>query len=609
MTKSITLDYRPTEVVIRADENLSRVDWDRVANDLTCGKALLLRNDRILSAPWDLFLAYRFGLGSLLSVHTDIQVNATPEFTQRLEQADRDLQALRADDGERKASPEFVIDKLQEAGFKRSLRPYQLSNVQRLISLPHGATFTVPGGGKTTEALALWACTRTSQHRLLVVAPKNAFMAWEDETQTCLPNQSVVRLIGGADSITAALAEDPLIAIITYQQLIRVWKDILVPHLHTRPYQLYIDESHRMKGGEAIQTGEAVLALGIAAQARRLIMTGTPMPQGYGDLVPQFRFLFPSLLPIDTEQAEDYVRKEFWRYYVRTTKQRLMLPERTCEVIRVPLRPAQRRLYNIITKHTVRLAAGLDIHDRTAFRAIARSVMRLIQACTNPALLAGSQIADQAIYEDALGEGIPIKVEFCEQLVRTLVKEGHKVVVWSIFVREIEELTERLQDLGAACIHGQVKSSADVDDDSSRESIIRRFNDPTSSAKVLVANPAACSEAISLHHVCHRAVYLDRSYNAGHWLQSGDRIHRVGLRPDQDTKLYVIVAQDTIDDLIEQRLLDKVMRMEEVLDDPSLRPTTNIYDVDEADLPEDQPAGLTTDDVTALLQHLKVRVA
>ncbi len=434
-------------------------------------------------------------------------------------------------------------------------------------------------------------------------------MAWEDETRACLPTMSVVRLVGGAEQIRSALAEDPLIAVITYQQLVRVWKDVVVPHLHTRPYQLYIDESHRMKAGEANQTGEAVLALGSSATERRLIMSGTPMPQGNADLVPQFRFLFPSFCPSDPELAEAFVAREFKKYYVRTTKSRLKLPGRTCEMLRVELRPAQRRLYDVITKDTVRLAAGLDVHDRIQFQAIARSVMRLIQACTNPALLATSPIQDQAIYEDALGEGLSVKVEFCEKWVRSLVRDGHKVVVWSIFVREIEDLTERLQDLGAACIHGAVRSSQDLDDDSSRESIIRRFNDPSSETRVLVANPAACSEAISLHRVCHRAIYLDRSYNAAHWLQSQDRIHRVGLDQNQDTKLYVILANDTIDDLIDQRLTDKVVRMADVLDDTDLQPTTNIYDIDEDDLREEERVGLNLDDIGALLAHLKKRGA
>ena len=38
----------------------------------------------------------------------------------------------------------------------------------------------------------------------------------------------------------------------------------------------------------------------------------------------------------------------------------------------------------------------------------------------------------------------------------------------------------------------------------------------------------SASEGISLHKVCKRALYLDRTYNAAQYLQSRDRIHRIG---------------------------------------------------------------------------------
>ena len=46
--------------------------------------------------------------------------------------------------------------------------------------------------------------------------------------------------------------------------------------------------------------------------------------------------------------------------------------------------------------------------------------------------------------------------------------------------------------------------------------------------KCLVAIPQACSESISLHKACHNAVYYDMNYNTSEFLQSLDRIHRVG---------------------------------------------------------------------------------
>jgi hypothetical protein len=44
------------------------------------------------------------------------------------------------------------------------------------------------------------------------------------------------------------------------------------------------------------------------------------------------------------------------------------------------------------------------------------------------------------------------------------------------------------------------------------------------------ANLAAMAEGVSPRHTCHDAIYVDRTFNAGQYLQSLDRIHRLGLR-------------------------------------------------------------------------------
>ena len=73
-----------------------------------------------------------------------------------------------------------------------------------------------------------------------------------------------------------------------------------------------------------------------------------------------------------------------------------------------------------------------------------------------------------------------------------------------------------------------------------RESELQRFREDPS-CMILLANPAAMSEGVSLHQVCHDAIYVDRTFNAGQHLQSIDRIHRLGLPPDTETNLTFLV--------------------------------------------------------------------
>ena len=72
---------------------------------------------------------------------------------------------------------------------------------------------------------------------------------------------------------------------------------------------------------------------------------------------------------------------------------------------------------------------------------------------------------------------------------------------------------------------------------------------------------------MSLHKVCKHAVYLDRTFNGAQYLQSLDRIHRVGLSPTDRVHYYILGAKDSVDAVIDERLEEKKMRMLELLND------------------------------------------
>jgi SNF2 family DNA or RNA helicase len=115
--------------------------------------------------------------------------------------------------------------------------------------------------------------------------------------------------------------------------------------------------------------------------------------------------------------------------------------------------------------------------------------------------------------------------------------------------------------VGAVFIHGGV-DTGDENDDDTREGKIKLFHDDPN-VRVLVANPAAASEGISLHRVCHHALYLDRTFNAAHYLQSEDRIHRFGLLPDQVTTVEIVECVGSVDETVRGRLGFKIGKMAE----------------------------------------------
>lgn len=101
---------------------------------------------------------------------------------------------------------------------------------------------------------------------------------------------------------------------------------------------------------------------------------------------------------------------------------------------------------------------------------------------------------------------------------------------------------------------------------------------------VLVANPAAAGEGISLHDVCHHAIYVDRYFDARAFMQSMDRIHRYG-KDDQgniicqryETTIEILRCLDSIDMVIDDNLQRKMTAMYAWLNDTSLSPQLNIF--------------------------------
>jgi SNF2 family DNA or RNA helicase len=602
LPKMLRIDYRETDrrAVLSWDKVDNSTSWmDTLRRFLVDGSAeTAFESSCAASLPWWSFISLRQDFGQLLrtfDLSSSLEIgDGAKELLQR---SARNAQSYEEAAGEPELSEENVVGRLREAGFLRTLTKHQLRNVRRLASLPAGATFSVPGAGKTTEALAVFFLRAKLDERLLVVAPKNAFAAWDEQIETCMPHvsKSFARLRGGMDRIRSILDDDPRFMLITYQQLPTA-REMIAAHISRRDTHVYLDESHRIKGGMARKSPQAILSIA-HLPVGKLVMSGTPMPQATDDLIPQLAFLYPEI-PADADSAVELMKP----IYMRTNKAELGLPPVTRQVVSLPMSPIQRELYLLMRTEVHREAAtALSIKSKQAFRSLGRTVSKLLQFISNPALLS-SEIdhAHPDLYRAVLAEGDGPKLTYVLKRARELVRSGSKVLIWSSFVQNVEYIAERLSDLGAVYIHGGV-DAGDEDDDETREGKIKLFHDDPN-VNVMVANPAAASEGISLHTVCHHAIYLDRTFNAAHYLQSEDRIHRLGLPPDQSTTIEIVECDQTVDQAVNDRLVAKVGRMAEALEDSSLR--IDPLPIDIADDPDAYPAGMDEGDVDALIENL-----
>ncbi|TCW32375.1 DEAD/DEAH box helicase [Gulbenkiania mobilis] len=598
----LVFDYRERDrrAVVYWDEADAKSAWVGIAKDMLISstKESSAEGATAVSVPWWSFLALRPEILDLIkgfrlksNEHFQITEAATAHLGAAHQRAigyDQATNAVRLSDEE-------LAEKLKAAGFVRNLTPQQTRNVKLLGALPAGATFSVPGAGKTTEALATFACRAQPEDRLLVIAPKNAFAAWDEQLDSCLPGMGAFVRLRKGDKIPGQLRADPRFMIIGYQQLARV-REAISEHLAGRRVHVFLDESHRIKGRNNIST-DAVLGFS-HLPVSKLVMSGTPMPQAPSDLLPQFNFLFPEI-----KAAEENVIDLVKPIYVRTNKTELGLPPVTRLRKTLTMDPLQARLYELMKSEVAREAANaLSQTGKQRFRHLGRSVARILQFVSNTALLAEEiTFAHSKELAQAISEGRGPKLRYVMKRARSLAREGKKVLIWSSFVKNVEFLAEKLQDLGAVFIHGGV-DAGDEDDDETREGKIRLFHDDPG-VMVMVANPAAAGEGISLHTVCHHAIYLDRNFNAAQYLQSEDRIHRLGLSQNQQTTIEIVECAGTVDETVRQRLEFKVAQMADALNDSGLKIAPVPMDPDEED--EDfGGTGLDEGDVRALLASL-----
>jgi SNF2 family DNA or RNA helicase len=485
--------------------------------------------------------------------------------------------------------------------FSRQLKSFQLENVISLLRYNVGATFSVPGAGKTTEILSLFSYLKTNEPdlKLLVVSPLNAFSAWDEEIPLCLKYSDTInneiysktgeyfkgkmsKLNGGKENINFILDQNPNFLIVSYQTLINN-VDQIAEFCSINNIFCALDESHRVKNING-KTTSATLKLSTVCNFR-YIMSGTPMPQDQSDLISQYKFLYPY------EYADaDKSYKNIQNIYVRTTKSKLGLTPQNVINVNVEMNSPQRELYQNIKN--IFKNEMLNVTDKVQLIKLKSCVMRLLQISSNPMIIDHdpefNKLVDNLGLEANLNE-FSSKFNKTVELAKKITSSGRKVIIWTGFKRNIDFLTYELSDLNPVVIDGR-SSTGDEFEKGSRKNNIARFK-TDKDCMVFIANPAAASEGISLHidynkeFLCGDAIYMDRNFNCSQYLQSIDRIHRIGCIGTPN--IYILKTTNSIDERVQDRINMKIDNLKELLDDISLYPQ-NVDDIIDLSLIDNQ---------------------
>lgn len=492
--------------------------------------------------------------------------------------------------------------------FKRTLKSFQKQSVAHLLTIGNGANFSVPGSGKTTiayAALSKWLADGQIE-KIMVIGPSASFGPWIEEYESCfgVPPKSL-RVHGEITKHITNMGNNLNLLLLHYQTSNTRLND-LIDFLNKFKTALIIDESHNIKN---FQGKWASSALQLAAYAeKRIILSGTPMPNNTEDLWSQITFLWPNNFPLGNQNQYNFAVKKkgldeshkqiLYSLFCRIKKKDLKLPNPEFLYYDVEMKPVQREIYNAIAAKTLNEIENSSRSEQLhKFRTA--KMIRLLQTASNPSLLhemSSKFYVDHDLFNESFGleyeklnkndiipsldiydkiknyskMEIPRKLVTANKIARKIINKGNKVVIWSTFLLNMEIFrTQLLEDLSPIIINGSVSR---YDDEVNRDTLIEKFKtDPSS--QILIATPASLGESVSLHknirgeNVCFDAIYLDRNYHGAQFMQSIDRIHRIGMDEDLTVQYHILVGKHTIDEKINIRLNEKWNDMMRALND------------------------------------------
>lgn len=510
-----------------------------------------------------------------------------------------------------KADFERFVDSVSSNLPNRSLYELQLLSAYHLAFSQNACNFSVPGAGKTSVVYGAFAYLSNLSpddkkyvDRLLIISPLSAFGPWELEYEECFGEKPSTRRLNGKVPIEQKkqylYSLNPArITLLSYASVPSL-KEELIYFLRNNRVMVVLDEAHKIKNTSGGVIAAGVLEIATCCSAR-VVLTGTPAPNGYEDLYNLYKFIWPTkkIIPFEVYQLKDMSKVEsdprvdtllqsIEPFFIRVKKSDLGIPQATeHDPIVIPMGETQRRIYDVIEKKYMSdIVSSKDDWFRQDL--VKARLLRMMQAATNPNLLSiplrnfasfegfdSEAVAeDTSLISDILQYAkleIPPKFVKARELIEEIIAGGGKVVVWAIYIKNILDFEKYLLSCGIPCktLYGATPvATGDENEDEveTREKIIAEFHKPDSIFKVIIANPFAVSESISLHKACHNAIYMERSFNAAHFIQSKDRIHRYGLKPGTVTNYYYLLSQESIDEVIHSRLIEKETRLRDIIE-------------------------------------------
>ncbi|WKN40821.1 DEAD/DEAH box helicase [Tunicatimonas pelagia] len=467
--------------------------------------------------------------------------------------------------------------------FEGTLRPYQKAgyNWMHFLNQYHfgGCLADDMGLGKTVQTLALLQRQKElheeqqqTMNTSLLIMPTSLIYNWEMEAAKFTPNLKVFTYTGTHRDKNVAQFTDYDLVLTSYG-IARLDIDILKEYYF---HYVILDESQAIKNPDS-NIAQAVREFN---SKYRLILTGTPLENSTMDLWSQMTFINPGLLG-----SQSFFRNEFVvpiekkgdlsktsklysiikPFILRRQKWQVAteLPEKVENVKYCTMTDEQEACYeeaksfyrneilNLIENEGIKKSQLLLLQGLTKLRQIAN----------HPKMVDENYAHDSGKMEDML-----------HMIVSTL-SEGHKILIFSQFVKHLALLSQHLKDLNYpfAYLDGSTKN---------RKEQVERFQHDSSINLFLISLRAG---GVGLNLTKADYVFiLDPWWNPAVEAQAIDRAHRIGQENRVFT--YKFITRDTVE--------EKILRLQQ----SKIKLATDLISTEESFVKR-----LTREDITAIL--------
>lgn len=480
----------------------------------------------------------------------------------------------------------------------RNLKDHQKKASFHLYISESAANFSVPGSGKTSVVLSYYEFLKKENKvdGLFIIGPKNCFYSWSDEFKLTLGRDSNITILQGNAAKRKQFYLSKLKTELICCHFSLVTNDVLslIDFFKKNRFLLVIDEAHNIKKIDGTWSKSA-LNLGNFAKYK-VILTGTPIPNDFKDFYNYLDFLYGDQVIINdfekaqievlvergkTDEAADFINQKINPFYTIVTKRELgLLKPNLHKPILIKMNKIEGQIYSAIITKIKYFSKSKFLKNADLINKLQKArVIRLMQTCSYVKNLI-TAIPDQDIskienlLEDDLIKNLisrydelekPSKITELKKIVSTLASKNKKVLIWSGHLRTIDLIKKQL-------IHDGLKIKIIKGDTSliDRQDIKNEFNDKNSDLNAIIANPQACAESMSLHKACQNAVYYDLNYDTAEFLQSLDRIHRVGGSENLEVQYDFLQYENTVEQKVFERVKYKADRQMKIIDKENL---------------------------------------